>query len=582
MRVLCLLLLSAVPVLAGSFTEDTSSVLAARKRLREVTEFMKEHPLVFPEAKIRNPRLLTRAERMMCWEVWQTFMDRIVALDKQAQRYYQRSRKTEGVTRSQAQKLRFAAFLAQYHYALEFIRIAEHNPALHKVLNEEVPELGLKPDTYKELKLRFLHVKIATQFSGLNMLDKVNRLTVSDELEQVIETDKRYIWKAGVTHGTKNTFKNVFDLGKDLSHDAWFPVQKRVSDWMGDTKVWRRETSLITAEQIKGIHRKLEPGDVLLVRHEWYLSNIGLPGFWPHAALYIGTPAERKAYFADIGYDLEAKLKTKYPEAYKTSTSVHHGNPPRVLEAISEGVSFTTLSHCLEADSMAALRPRLSKKEKALAIQRAFHYSGRPYDFDFDFQTDAALVCTELIYKSYEPNEGMTGLKLPLVRIIGRNVMPANQIALLFHQEYDTADQQFDFIAFLDGHEDEERAVSRGVGAFRKSHTRSKWYIWKDQGEAEDEVAVVDTVAVKISWSGKVQGVGLRKYVQRLAEKHGLVGWVINMPNGDVLAHVEGKESAVGRLIADAYRGPKTADVEAMKVEQEKVAGGLTSFAIKE
>jgi hypothetical protein len=33
----------------------------------------------------------------------------------------------------------------------------------------------------------------------------------------------------------------------------------------------------------------MSPGCILLVRRQWYLSNIGIPGFWPHAVLYVGT-----------------------------------------------------------------------------------------------------------------------------------------------------------------------------------------------------------------------------------------------------------------------------------------------------
>ncbi len=36
----------------------------------------------------------------------------------------------------------------------------------------------------------------------------------------------------------------------------------------------------------------MEPGDIIVARQNWYLSNIGLPGFWPHAELYVGTPEE--------------------------------------------------------------------------------------------------------------------------------------------------------------------------------------------------------------------------------------------------------------------------------------------------
>ena len=39
------------------------------------------------------------------------------------------------------------------------------------------------------------------------------------------------------------------------------------------------------------------PGDIVVVRQNWFISNIGLPGFWPHAELYLGTVAELQRYF---------------------------------------------------------------------------------------------------------------------------------------------------------------------------------------------------------------------------------------------------------------------------------------------
>jgi len=311
------------------------------------------------------------------------------------------------------------------------------------------------------------------------------------ELEKAIAEDKKAIWSAGKFKGPFKTLLNGWQIAKDASFDAWFPVQKGVSTWMGDTKVWRLKNSLVTKEQIAEVRKKLEPGDVVLVRHEWYLSNIGLPGFWPHAAVYVGTPEEREKYFADATVmqwlkeqgtqsgSIEDYLRKTYPEAYGKSTGkTKAGHPRLILEALSEGVLFTALESCLDVDSLVVLRPKLSKLSKAYAIIQAFHFSGRPYDFSFDFLTDSTIVCSELIFKSYAGTDGIKGLKLPLVTIMGRKTMPSNEMVKLFDEEYGTGKEQFEFVYFLDGNEDKGKAFERDVKALRESWKRSKWHIW--------------------------------------------------------------------------------------------------------
>src|SRR5262249_53713373 len=142
-----------------------------------------------------------------------------------------------------------------------------------------------------------------------------------------------------------------------------------------------------------------------------------------------------------------------------------------------EGVSFTSIEHAMMVDYLGVMRPRQPKLEKARAIARAFEYQDRPYDFDFDFRSDSTLVCTELVWKSYAPSADMTGLKLALVEVAGRQALPANETVKTFDQELAPPNRQLDFVAFLDGREAQGDAVVSDAAAFRKSYARVKWDI---------------------------------------------------------------------------------------------------------
>jgi hypothetical protein len=385
----------------------------------------------------------------------------------------------------------YAAFLARYRYVLDFLQITESDPQYHTLLNEPIPELGLELGAYAEVKYHYLHVAIATEFARLALNYRFYGEEPGFPLNEGIKEDQAKIWVYGKGKGITQTIKNGIQIVKDTSFKALFPIQKGVSEWMGDVRVRRLHQSLITIEQIRSLQRRLEPGDVLLERREWYLSNIGLPGFWPHAALFIGTPEQRQQYFQ--GEDIEtwvrqqgissgsfeALLRQRYPTAYEKSLEVSEDNhQKRVIEAISEGVIFTSLEHSAAADSLAALRPRLNKLDKAKAILQAFHYNGRPYDFNFDFLTDSELVCTELVYKAYEANGDKAGITLPVVKILGRLATPANAIVKQFDHNYDSPQQQFDLVLFLDGHEKAGVALESDLAAFRQSWKRPKWHIF--------------------------------------------------------------------------------------------------------
>lgn len=469
---------------------DQRAVRTCRDGLAHVIRFADERADLFPTNRLSALRMLNRENKMEVWNAWKAFLDYSMALDSIRQGYGNCLLMGDRQLRDASFAVAYGAFLAQYRYSLEFIRRAENDPGMQALLDDEVPEAGLEAGTYTRFKLACLNAARATEYLAHKSVWATTANKQAAAGIPAIDEDSAAILRMGVKEGQALTAENALDLLKTGGAKAWFPVQKGVSIWMGDTKVLRKDVCLITQEQIAAAAARLQPGDILLERREWYMSNVGLPGFWPHAVLFVGTPGIRRAFFDDPEVkewvkrkgqpdgDFESLLHATYPEAYAASQApLEEGRTPRILEAIGEGVLFTTLEHSAAADSMCALRPRLGKKEKAVALFRAFQYVGRPYDYDFDFMTDSAIVCTELAYKSYQRCPDSKGLDFPLVNILGRLATPANELVHQFDVTFGTPRQEYDLVLFLDGIEKEGKAVEGSLDAFRKSWRRPKWHV---------------------------------------------------------------------------------------------------------
>ncbi|MCS7000227.1 MAG: acylphosphatase [Bacteroidota bacterium] len=80
---------------------------------------------------------------------------------------------------------------------------------------------------------------------------------------------------------------------------------------------------------------------------------------------------------------------------------------------------------------------------------------------------------------------------------------------------------------------------------------------------------------------GRVQGVGYRMFVYRVAIELGLVGYVRNASDGQtVIAEVEGPRGAVEQLVARCWQGPPRAYVEDVSVTWSTPQGQWKDFRI--
>lgn len=175
------------------------------------------------------------------------------------------------------------------------------------------------------------------------------------------------------------------------------------------SELYKSGNKKVTDDIRDAIGEFLEPGDILVTRHSVALTNLFIPGFWPHAALYVGTPAERDA----LGVQVPAGKAALWT------------GPVCTLEALKDGVRLRALSDTLSVDHFVVIRPRLPAATIRRAIERGIAHEGKMYNFDFDFFSSDRLVCTEVLYRAYD---GLDDIRFPLVERAGRKTFSAEDM----------------------------------------------------------------------------------------------------------------------------------------------------------
>lgn len=80
---------------------------------------------------------------------------------------------------------------------------------------------------------------------------------------------------------------------------------------------------------------------------------------------------------------------------------------------------------------------------------------------------------------------------------------------------------------------------------------------------------------------GRVQGVGYRYFVLRIAGRRGLTGWVANELDGSVRCVVEGPSDDLDRFEAELRDGPPGAIVDAVQAVRMPATGRFDRFEVR-
>ncbi len=148
----------------------------------------------------------------------------------------------------------------------------------------------------------------------------------------------------------------------------------------------------------KGI---LQPGDVLMSRTDGELTNVFIPGFWSHGAVYVGNG--------------------------------------EVVEATGDGVHKTDLlSWMLTKDYVRVCRARFATAlQRSDAAYFARSYIGLPYDYGFA-SGNKALYCFEITYVAYRAACGVDSPWTLRTETLG--------VATVIGDDFDRSRDKWDFV----------------------------------------------------------------------------------------------------------------------------------------
>ena len=328
------------------------------------------------------------------------------------------------------------AFLVAYAGAILLVDAARFlremyrdSPAIVAKLNEPEPHFGIPPGTYDTVQDSLMnpkhawHLYHAIEFFNRHELE-LRELAREPLLAQVLAVIGRLGHRLQVSTSQFaaaelriRTELVISSMRRTLMDRALFGLQKVACLLVSGLSTRPSHRPGLPPEIARELSELLQPGDVLVTRKEHVMTNYFLPGFWPHAALFLGEPAALER----LGIHEHPEVRPRWARLL----TVDPDEPRRVLEALKDGVWIRSLNSPFGSDAIAALRPRLAASDVAQAIARGMFHEGKSYDFDFDFTRSDRLVCTEVVYRSYE---GIGGVRFELSRRAGRLTLAAEDL----------------------------------------------------------------------------------------------------------------------------------------------------------
>ena len=299
-------------------------------------------------------------------------------------------------------KAHAALNLALYESFLSVARILSQSSKIRAILQYDMLfEDRVLDEIYSPVTGKKLWTVIKRDLRLMDVLSKQIDKPVADPADEFLNSS----WVMREIRAGKNfkRWKESAGFRMDMKKSSFAERGKRIfsslSQVFGNTvgKISFRQgklKALAKDEKFMTVFKsKIKPMDILFEKTPFRLTDKLIPGHFGHAALWLGTQAELKKMLVVFEGKLIPLLT--HPEVTPFLNQILEGN--LVVESLRKtGVTMNSMEEFFNVDDLAIMRPNNLKDIPEL-ILRTLRQVGKPYDFNFDVETERTAVCTEVI-----------------------------------------------------------------------------------------------------------------------------------------------------------------------------------------
>lgn len=327
----------------------------------------------------------------------------------------------------------YAAALTVHAKSQRLIQAYKHDRLVRQKINEADARFGLSSGFFEDILWSYTSLVNRRRLAGCHVV-WANYCRQLRSAGLPLTQDEQWLSKV-IRSERRATRRSIWSMFVERAHWDWtafrratyaplyrarYGLRSFVGGTLGNVRMGRSQPALNDGAIVAELRKRLRPGDIILMRAERKITTALLPGFWCHAALYVGSRRELEP--------CGLKSHSAVNNHWVTLTAEEKPNGC-VIEAVNPGVIIRSLEKSLQVDHVAVLRPRLDANSISQALADAFSHVGKSYDFEFDFGISTRLVCTELIYRIYH---GRGQIAFELTKRIGRFTLTCDDIVNTF------------------------------------------------------------------------------------------------------------------------------------------------------